>query len=1599
MNFCYIFTIFCAIFLLAVIFVNQIEAYVARRHKGKAVQQLNEFRQEALKTKEDLEKLANMIRENQEHGKRKRRQTTSNILNNFPQNIDNEKFDLDAINPNPLTDFSKEVSFGGVCMPDSLKHSLQSSKEFNGFLSNLKLEHTQMPRDLNLWEREQKNGDENEETNESRNNEENSVGRNGAKFSGFSRKFRPKEHLYKNSNNHAQNTEMLKSFLRENSGINSHQTFSCLNSDLSSCQHCSEHEQVKNMNNNAMKNKYWSRVSDYQINKDRLPEAHDKNSKNFPKTSKHLKKLQSFGRKYPTENQKDEDDDEDEEEDSLYQLRNPSVISNDNKHETENRNSSPYNNHNYTNFPNMENKTNSLNDQLENTKNNLSHEANYKLSKVEQDNSEKQKDFSWKWGIFKRSYQFNPMNEIKLKTSSRLMKKGFGASLPSYSLGETRKELLIENKLRRKEMEMLQQKNQKYEVGNLKSFKEPFGSHIRENNKHLEDFEASPMEPDLRELPQNNWNYNRRKRISDSLARYKREQQVNSANEMIGLIDSKAFNKSSGKVNKSFKSLKDKEIVNHSLRSEPNEVQTYINKPNDKPEDSIKPINPKDNIDGDISNQIEASKRLDNSKKALKLRDTVADDEDINNQIEESELKNTSANFAVQNEPHFLVDSIKETYKIPNFQDFPEILDTINTNLQNLKDKVDQETNFKTVRRRKRSILMKTFTKDLDAVKTANISQNKSQTKPGNFSIRLKQSLVIPLKKTPITLKILKRVKRLKPSNILQFKIYQKFHTPPALRYKYYKLNGQSFKKLLKYDKRTRNKRSLQSKFIALNSSTEKHNFITKLTKKLYRKARNLKKHFKAFVKKSLQYLTLQETYNRILKKSKNSLNENYKAIPIENIESEALNVSEPNKKADVINLNKQMINESFTVDALTITYKININPKLKFLSEKLYNLFGYNQSFKRLNDKEHTVYYKDRSQRFVKHIKQIDNGTENSSRYSKANNNATEKATTSNFNQEDSIKVRNMFENNLNQTLSSNESFVSRKRQKRAIASHYKRTLKHLKLNRNDFLKRSQIFAKTLKRSKRSLNSKQSETSLESDTTKHFNDKRYFSQFDDLYKPQHTMDYLDRKQSKLNQGNDFDFQRSLKSFDTDQFNNFKQKDNTNFDNLWFKDKSSNDNFNEHKRFLNPKKTNQRNTPNKYFKRHNFNILQKNLTSNKTNVKNLKSRDFPLKVQMIKDKYLSDLKDFNQNYKFNENHFNWPNPIQKSYIDIKDNSTTTDDSQKLGLELRNEILNCKAFASLEEFLKSLPKNITNSLLNGITEVPVNYQSTEQIEMAVNTPIIMEVTTNSGHTVLDSTINCSTTTEANTFEETETNTECTEDVYQQSDLDSEQSTESRSEVNNESSTESSMEAVTTECLPSNPMAEDEDVKLNITINANVHGNPKTHQFCGNGSFNFIPGLEDERRRREIFYSSLENFQKRKCAQIPTQKPYDAEDNEDFSDLMSGKLSSNLVKTILNTVRESPNLKVLWPSLQHNQAIENTAAPNFYAIRNQQNENQLQNHEKLLAQIMSSINNIIEQQARSHACVPLRPDLQEFYNIILQSRREQDMIPTKSKKKRK
>ncbi|EDW04902.1 GH17800 [Drosophila grimshawi] len=107
-----------------------------------------------------------------------------------------------------------------------------------------------------------------------------------------------------------------------------------------------------------------------------------------------------------------------------------------------------------------------------NNANNLSHEANYKLSKIEQEAAEARSKSRYPAGLRKRSSTsgFNPMNEIKLKTSNRLMRKGMGPSLPSNALTDTMRAHYVDDLIMRRERKMQRQKEQQEQLhGNEKN--------------------------------------------------------------------------------------------------------------------------------------------------------------------------------------------------------------------------------------------------------------------------------------------------------------------------------------------------------------------------------------------------------------------------------------------------------------------------------------------------------------------------------------------------------------------------------------------------------------------------------------------------------------------------------------------------------------------------------------------------------------------------------------------------------------------------------------------------------------------------------------------------------------------------------------------------------------------------------------------------------------------------------------------------------------------------------------------------------------------------------------------------------------------------
>ncbi|XP_037949730.1 interaptin isoform X2 [Teleopsis dalmanni] len=167
-----------------------------------------------------------------------------------------------------------------------------------------------------------------------------------------------------------------------------------------------------------------------------------------------------------------------------------------------------------------------------------------------------------------------------------------------------------------------------------------------------------------------------------------------------------------------------------------------------------------------------------------------------------------------------------------------------------------------------------------------------------------------------------------------------------------------------------------------------------------------------------------------------------------------------------------------------------------------------------------------------------------------------------------------------------------------------------------------------------------------------------------------------------------------------------------------------------------------------------------------------------------------------------------------------------------------------------------------------------------------------------------------------------------------------------------------------------------MKLNITINASVLGDQKAKNYFGNGTINVEPGHIEERNRRDL--KRYNNNNKRKS---------DCDDDNPLEGMLNGKVSTQVVKSVFSMVRTNPKLKVLWPSLRRNRFIKKQM-DSLYPVRNQDNEMEVQKTERLLKKVMETINSIVDQEVRAHTCVSLRPDLVEFYELILRTSKENE-----------
>lgn len=110
-------------------------------------------------------------------------------------------------------------------------------------------------------------------------------------------------------------------------------------------------------------------------------------------------------------------------------------------------------------------------------------------------------------------------------------------------------------------------------------------------------------------------------------------------------------------------------------------------------------------------------------------------------------------------------------------------------------------------------------------------------------------------------------------------------------------------------------------------------------------------------------------------------------------------------------------------------------------------------------------------------------------------------------------------------------------------------------------------------------------------------------------------------------------------------------------------------------------------------------------------------------------------------------------------------------------------------------------------------------------------------------------------------------------------------------------------------------------------------------------------------------------------------------------MTGKASEEIVRAVFEMVSNDPTMDPLLSVLARNRKTAYKRPKTFYQIRNDRNEEHLQQTEEMVRKTMESISDIIDTQMRQRSCIPLRPDLVEFYDIIVKTMTEQQKMREK------
>uniref|UniRef100_A0A1A9X3B3 Uncharacterized protein n=1 Tax=Glossina brevipalpis TaxID=37001 RepID=A0A1A9X3B3_9MUSC len=1163
-----------------------------------------------------------------------------------------------------------------------------------------------------------------------------------------------------------------------------------------------------------------------------------------------------------------------------------------------------------------------LNDQFETKKNNLSHEADYKLSKMEQDASERYKGHNVKWEngeMIKRSSPFNPMDEIKLKTSRRLMRKGYGPSLPSYSLSEARKELLIDHMLQKKEQELTRGAKKMRSRMSDRFFNSPdYYDSWMDANEHVNEEENMGIQSNevgMDDLDMNDFDYIRRKRIShcdpriyhNSMNRFKTATTDDTtANPIQDELNKKAHKsknaqtklKSSGKTEsqkdekaeKEEKGQKNDDVGNEKKKSGGKWDKRIKVRHKNKKEEKENEYEKKENKQK--LEKVEKNERTEKKGKIAEKDKTEKTERPITKSKGKMDQDDKFKRFRTQRQ--------KNTYKtlLPEFSNEDILV------ARDEDDKLQSQIN------------------ELGELRSDNISPdfeytNNIQDTDDQFGDRNRQFAMDvgvdqfkhgePLELDSGINDLINEVKRVE-RNAADSAADSDSH-------------------------RTEIRRRKRSVKFGLNNKKEKilGKFNSIPGSKLSKNSGSSIKQGDVACKHVSNSETTEESANFISNlndvSKKNNLN---KVRPKRSLGTEREEFKEKQRDFDTIEHNDDNISQR---------YKRSLQGKLESLIRKPHRM------------KRHSLPYL--GDDYMSHSK---------------------------------YQLPDMGDDT---------GFLSKlDRQKQETIHDFDFDSARKSFGREEFDNLKQKDPKFDKFNGMKFDNMMWDKSFVQDSEqKSADDKNIF------------MDIMNDRNQNINN----DISTKTKKEDGPDFNYNLRRNSENYNDD--DDKTLQETFNTD---IKPDY-------------RNFWLATGNSKREDNKLNDIKVKNSKMLRTDSKNDYLKGINDLNQNYKFNENHFNWGqhynnfkvenNPYFKNWLTNK----RTDNG--LSLNLHNDLPNYSAFSSLDNFLKTIPRNVTvdddshstvSSVVGETEPMPGDLLTrttpcvitTTRKEADTTTECVTIAGSDTNATPTSSTTQKITSVASAPSKEEECITTTTETILTTTtpEIITEIICEESSEKSTEKSTECIIEETTEvtesrleECTESPSSTEklttpegvtDEDqVKLNITISANVVSRPKEKTFLGNGTINVIPGYSEDRNRRETYATPFEEIKKRKSHHHQS-KASESEDVEDINNLASGKLSSQVVKSVFCMVQNDPKLKALWPSLKRRQPSNQEKSQAFYAIRKDNNEEEVKRSEKMLQKAMDTINCIIEEQVRSRNCVPLRPDLQNFYETVLRSNQERD-----------